>query len=190
MGLIYVNPEGPNGKPDPAASARDVRETFARMAMNDEETVALLAGGHTFGKCHGAGDPQHVGAEPEGAALEAQGFGWANSMGSGKAGDAITSGLEGAWTATPVTWDHSYLETLFAHEWELTKSPAGAHQWTPKGGVKNVPDAHDSSKSSICGCILPRLVQADASGYGASFPLPRTLGSERGIDLAGSGSQS
>ncbi len=147
MGLIYVNPEGPNGKPDPAASARDVRETFARMAMNDEETVALLAGGHTFGKCHGAGDPQHVGAEPEGAALEAQGFGWANSMGSGKAGDAITSGLEGAWTATPVTWDHSYLETLFAHEWELTKSPAGAHQWTPKGGVKNVPDAHDSSKS-------------------------------------------
>ncbi len=149
MGLIYVNPQGPNGNPDPIASARDIRETFARMAMNDEETVALIAGGHTFGKTHGAADPgQYVGAEPEGAGIEEQGFGWKNSFGGGKGVHTITSGLEGAWTATPTTWDNSYFDTLFGHEWELTKSPAGAHQWTPKngGGAGTVPDAHDPSK--------------------------------------------
>ena len=149
MGLIYVNPQGPNGNPDPIASARDIRETFARMAMNDEETVALIAGGHTFGKTHGAADPgQYVGAEPEGADIEEQGFGWKNSFGGGKGVHTITSGLEGAWTATPTTWDNSYFDTLFGHEWELTKSPAGAHQWTPKngGGAGTVPDAHDPSK--------------------------------------------
>ncbi len=149
MGLIYVNPEGPNGNPDPVASARDIRETFARMAMNDEETVALVAGGHTFGKCHGAADPSiHVGPEPEGAPIEEQGLGWKNTFGSGKGVHAITSGLEGAWTPTPTNWDNSYFETLFGYEWELTKSPAGAHQWTPKGGAGagSVPDAHDASK--------------------------------------------
>ena len=148
MGLIYVNPEGPNGEPDPLGSARDIRETFARMAMDDEETVALVAGGHTFGKTHGAGDTAHVGPEPEAANIEEQGLGWINSFGSGKAGDTITSGLEGAWTATPITWDNSYFDTLFGNEWELTKSPAGAQQWTPKGdAAKNtVPDAHDPSK--------------------------------------------
>ena len=148
MGLIYVNPEGPNGNPDPIGSGRDIRETFARMAMNDEETVALTAGGHTFGKAHGAGDPVHVGPEPESAPIEQQGLGWKNSLGSGKGGDAITSGLEGAWTATPVTWDHSYFDTLFGYEWVLTKSPAGAHQWVPKDGAGSdtVPDAHDPSK--------------------------------------------
>jgi catalase-peroxidase len=148
MGLIYVNPEGPNGNPDPVASARDIRETFNRMAMNDEETVALVAGGHTFGKCHGAGDPSHVGPEPEGAALEEQGFGWKNAFGTGKAQHTITSGLEGAWTPTPIQWDMSYFETLFGYEWELSKSPAGAHQWKPKGnaGHGTVPDAHDPSK--------------------------------------------
>ena len=148
MGLIYVNPEGPNGTPDPVASGRDIRETFGRMAMNDEETVALVAGGHTFGKAHGAGDPVHVGPEPEGAAIEEQGLGWKSSFGTGKGGDAITSGIEGAWTATPVTWDHSYFDTLFGYEWEVTKSPAGAWQWVPKDGVgaDTVPDAHDPSK--------------------------------------------
>ncbi len=148
MGLIYVNPEGPNGNPDPKASARDIRETFARMAMNDEETVALVAGGHTFGKTHGAGDPSHVGPEPEGASMENQGFGWINSFGSGKGADTITSGLEGAWTATPIEWDNSYFDTLFGFEWELTKSPAGAHQWIPKNGAgaNTVPDAHDPYK--------------------------------------------
>jgi len=148
MGLIYVNPEGPNGTPDPAASGRDIRETFARMAMNDEETVALVAGGHTFGKAHGAGDPAKVGAEPEGAGLDEQGLGWKNSFGSGKAAHAITSGLEGAWTPTPIQWDNSYFETLFGHEWELTRSPAGAQQWKPKGdaGAGTVPDAHDPGK--------------------------------------------
>ena len=148
MGLIYVNPEGPNGQPDPLASARDIRETFARMAMDDEETVALIAGGHTFGKCHGAGDAKQVGAEPEGATIEEQGLGWKNSFGSGRGAHAITSGLEGAWTGTPTTWDNSYFETLFGHEWELTKSPAGAHQWTPEDGASanSVPDAHDPGK--------------------------------------------
>jgi catalase-peroxidase len=148
MGLIYVNPEGPNGKPDPVAAARDVRETFARMAMNDEETVALIAGGHTFGKTHGAGDPKHVGPEPEGADLEDQGLGWKNTFGSGRGGDAITSGLEGAWTPTPTRWGSGYFDTLFRYEWELTKSPAGAYQWKPKdgAGAGTVPDAHDPSK--------------------------------------------
>jgi catalase-peroxidase len=148
MGLIYVNPEGPNAVPDPLASARDIRETFRRMAMNDEETVALIAGGHTFGKTHGAADPDiYVGPEPEGAPLEEQGFGWKNSFGSGKGGDAITSGLEGIWTTTPVTWDNSFFEILFGYEWELFKSPAGASQWRPKDGAAagNVPDPHDAS---------------------------------------------
>ena len=149
MGLIYVNPEGPNGKPDPLASARDIRETFARMAMNDEETVALIAGGHTFGKAHGAGDPAHVGAEPEGASIEEMGFGWKNSYKSGKGVDTITSGLEGAWTHTPIKWDNSYFDTLFGYEWELVKSPAGAQQWAPKNGeaADTVPDAHDPNMS-------------------------------------------
>ncbi|MEL6297501.1 MAG: catalase/peroxidase HPI [Pseudomonadota bacterium] len=149
MGLIYVNPEGPNGNPDPVASARDIRETFARMAMNDAETVALVAGGHTFGKTHGAGDPgAYVGREPEGAGIEEMGFGWRNTMGSGVGGDTITSGLEGAWTPTPTQWDMSYFDMLFGYDWELTKSPAGAHQWTPKDPAAKdlVPDAHDQSK--------------------------------------------
>ena len=149
MGLIYVNPEGPNGKPDPIAAARDIRETFARMAMNDEETVALIAGGHTFGKAHGAGEPtKHVGREPEGAPIEEQGFGWKNSLGNGNGAHTITSGLEGSWTSNPTKWDNGFFENLFGHEWELTKSPAGAHQWTPKGGAAagTVPDAHDPAK--------------------------------------------
>ena len=148
MGLIYVNPEGPNGNPDPVASGRDIRETFARMAMNDEETVALIAGGHTFGKCHGAGDAALVGPEPEGASIVEQGLGWKNSFGTGKGTDTITSGIEGAWTADPVKWDNGYFDTLFGYEWELVQSPAGAHQWAPKdgAGADTVPDAHDPSK--------------------------------------------
>ena len=148
MGLIYVNPEGPNANPDPIGSARDIRETFARMAMNDEETVALIAGGHAFGKTHGAADPsKYVGAEPEGAPIEEQGFGWKNSFGSGKGADAITSGLEVVWTTNPTKWDVEYLENLFKYEWVLTKSPAGAHQWTPKEGSALVPDAHIAGKT-------------------------------------------
>ena len=149
MGLIYVNPEGPNGNPDPLASARDIRETFGRMAMNDEETVALIAGGHSFGKTHGAADPgKYVGKVPAEAGIEEQGLGWKNTFGSGNAGDTITSGLEGAWTTTPTKWSNNYFENLFGYEWELTKSPAGAHQWKPKGeaGASLVPDAHDPSK--------------------------------------------
>jgi catalase-peroxidase len=148
MGLIYVNPEGPNGKPDPIAAARDIRETFARMAMNDEETVALIAGGHSFGKTHGAGDAKLVGPEPEAAGIEEQGLGWKSKFGTGKAGDAIGSGLEVIWTTTPTKWSNNFFTNLFSYEWELTKSPAGAHQWTPKNGAGNgtVPDAHDPSK--------------------------------------------
>jgi catalase-peroxidase len=149
MGLIYVNPEGPNGNPDPLAAARDIRETFRRMAMNDEETVALIAGGHTFGKTHGAGPAENVGPDPEAAPLEQQGLGWKSTYGTGKGGDTITSGLEVTWTPTPVTWDNSFLETLYGFEWKLTKSPAGAYQWQPKdgAGAGTVPDAHDPSKS-------------------------------------------
>src|SRR5271169_2176648 len=149
MGLIYVNPEGPNGKPDPLAAARDIRETFARMAMNDEETVALIAGGHTFGKTHGAADPsKYVGPEPEGASIEEQGLGWKNSFGTGKGDDAITSGPEVIWSATPTKWSNNFFSNLFSYEWELTKSPAGAYQWKPKGdaGAGTVPDPHDPSK--------------------------------------------
>ena len=160
MGLIYVNPEGPNGNPDPIAAARDIRETFARMAMNDEETVALIAGGHTFGKAHGAGPASHVGPEPEAAPIEAQGFGWKSSYGTGKGGDAITSGLEVTWTTTPTKWSNNFFENLFGYEWELTKSPAGAHQWKPKGdaGKGTVPHAHDSSKK-----VAPSMLTTDLS---------------------------
>jgi catalase-peroxidase len=148
MGLIYVNPEGPNSNPDPLAAARDIRETFARMAMNDEETVALIAGGHTFGKTHGAGDASLVGPEPEAAPIEAQGLGWISKHGTGKGGDTITSGLEVTWTSTPTRWSSNFFWNLFGYEWELTKSPAGAHQWVPKYGMgaNSVPDAHDSTK--------------------------------------------
>ncbi len=148
MGLIYVNPEGPNGNPDPIAAAKDIRETFARMAMNDEETVALIAGGHTFGKTHGAGPASHVGPEPEAAGIEEQGLGWKSSFGTGKGGDTISSGLEVTWTNTPTKWSNNFFRILFGFEWELTKSPAGAHQWQPKGGAGagTVPDAHDPSK--------------------------------------------
>ncbi|MDO8970239.1 MAG: catalase/peroxidase HPI, partial [Saprospiraceae bacterium] len=149
MGLIYVNPEGPNGNPDPLAAARDIRETFARMAMNDEETVALIAGGHSFGKTHGAADPgPYIGKEPAGASIEEQSQGWKNTFGTGNAGDTITSGLEGAWTTTPTKWSNNFFDNLFGFEWELTKSPAGAHQWKPKGGAGagTVPDAHDPAK--------------------------------------------
>jgi catalase-peroxidase len=158
MGLIYVNPEGPNGKPDPVAAARDIRETFSRMAMNDEETVALIAGGHTFGKTHGAGDAAHVGAHPEAADLEAQGLGWSSKYGSGFAGDAITSGLEVTWTTTPTKWSNDFFKHLFAYEWELCKSPAGAHQWRPKNGAGagTVPDAHNAAKR-----IAPNMLTTD-----------------------------
>ena len=160
MGLIYVNPEGPNGKPDPVGSGRDVRETFARMAMNDEETVALVAGGHTFGKAHGAGDPALVGREPEGAPIEEQGLGWNNKFGSGKGVHTTSSGIEGAWKPNPTKWDNGYFQTLFGYEWELTKSPAGAHQWTPKNVKPEdlIPDAHDPSKKHP-----PMMTTADLS---------------------------
>jgi len=151
MGLIYVNPEGPNGNPDPVAAAKDIRDTFARMAMNDEETVALIAGGHTFGKCHGAGDAALVGPEPEAASIEQQGLGWKSSYGSGKGGDTISSGLEVTWTTTPTKWSNNFFWNLFGYDWELTKSPAGAHQWIPKGGAgaDSVPDAHDPAKRTV-----------------------------------------
>jgi catalase-peroxidase len=160
MGLIYVNPEGPNGKPDPLAAAKDIRETFARMAMNDEETVALIAGGHTFGKTHGAGDAALVGPEPEAAPIEEQGLGWSSKFGTGKGADAITSGLEVTWTTTPTQWSNNFFWNLFGYEWELTKSPAGAHQWTPKGGAGagSVPHAHDKSKR-----IAPSMLTTDLS---------------------------
>jgi len=160
MGLIYVNPQGPNGNPDPIAAAKDIRETFARMAMNDEETVALIAGGHTFGKTHGAAPETHVGPEPEAAGIEEQGFGWKSSFGSGKGGDTITSGLEVTWTSTPTKWSNNFFWNLFGYEWELTKSPAGAHQWRPKNGAgaNSVPDAHDKSKRQE-----PRMLTTDLS---------------------------
>ena len=160
MGLIYVNPEGPNGNPDPKASARDVRETFARMAMNDEETVALIAGGHTFGKAHGAGDPSLVGAEPEGAAIEQQGLGWKNALGTGKGAHTTTSGIEGAWKPNPTQWDSGYFDMLFGYEWELTRSPAGAQQWTPRDCKPEhlIPDAHDAGKKHP-----PMMTTADLS---------------------------
>ena len=160
MGLIYVNPEGPNGKPDPLAAARDIRETFKRMAMNDEETVALIAGGHTFGKTHGAGDAAHVRNHPEAADLEAQGLGWSSKHGSGIAGDAITSGLEVTWTTMPTQWNNDFFKHLFGYEWELTKSPAGAHQWRPKNGAGagTVPAAHDAAKR-----IAPNVLTTDLS---------------------------
>ena len=160
MGLIYVNPEGPNGNPDPVAAARDIRETFARMAMNDEETVALIAGGHSFGKTHGAGPASHVGPEPEAAGIEEQGLGWKSSFGTGKGGDAITSGLEVTWTTTPTKWSNNFFRILFSNEWELTKSPAGAHQWKPKGdaGAGTVPHAHDPSRR-----IAPGMLTTDLS---------------------------
>jgi catalase-peroxidase len=160
MGLIYVNPEGPNGKPDPLAAAKDIRETFARMAMNDEETVALIAGGHTFGKTHGAADAgKYVGPEPEGAPIEEQGFGWKNSYGTGAGADAITSGIEVIWTTTPVKWSNNFFENLFSHEWELVKSPAGAHQWAPKNGngTGTVPDPHDPQKRRSPGMLTTDL---------------------------------
>jgi catalase-peroxidase len=158
MGLIYVNPEGPNGNPDPIAAARDIRDTFARMAMDDEETVALIAGGHTFGKTHGAGDAALVGKEPEGGGIEDQGFGWISTHGSGFGGDAITSGLEVTWTTTPTQWSNNFFENLFGFEWELTKSPAGAHQWTAKGAEATIPDAHDPSKKRV-----PTMLTTDLS---------------------------
>lgn len=158
MGLIYVNPEGPGGNPDPLAAATDIRNTFARMGMNDEETVALIAGGHTFGKAHGAGDAAHLGAEPEAAAIEAQGLGWNNSFGSGKAGDTITSGIEVTWTQTPAKWSYYFFENLFKYEWELTKSPAGAYQWVAKNADKVIPDAHDKAKKH-----LPTMLTTDLS---------------------------
>src|ERR1700691_3349369 len=160
MGLIYVNPEGPNGNPDPLAAARDIRETFRRMAMNDEETVALIAGGHTFGKTHGAADPKLVGPEPEACSIEEQGLGWKSKFGTGIGSDAITSGLEVTWTPTPIAWDNTFFEVLFGYEWELTSSPAGAHQWQPKdgAGAGTVPDPFDSSKRRV-----PTMLTTDLS---------------------------
>ncbi len=215
MGLIYVNPEGPNGEPDPVAAARDIRETFRRMAMNDEETVALIAGGHSFGKTHGAGDADLVGPEPEGCPLEAQGLGWHSSHGSGKGADAITSGLEVTWTATPTRWGNGFFENLFGHEWELTKSPAGAHQWVAKDAEATIPDAHGGPEpaaddvdhrpvaavgpgvredlASVPGeprRVPPRvrqgLVQAAAPRHGPGLALPRPLG-RRASAVAGPG---
>ena len=183
MGLIYVNPEGPNGNPDPLAAARDIRETFGRMAMNDEETVALIAGGHTFGKAHGAADPdKYVGPEPEAASLEEQGLGWKNSFGSGNAGDTISSGLEGAWTTEPAKWDNNYFDNLFGYEWEQTKSPAGATQWIPTdaSAAGTVPDAHDPSKKHAPIMFTTDLVTENGPDLRADFEtLPREPGRVR-----------
>src|SRR5205085_1484956 len=158
MGLIYVNPEGPNGNPDPVAAARDIRETFFRMAMNDEETVALIAGGHTFGKTHGAGDPSQLGPEPEGALIEAQGLGWKNAHGSGLGADAITGGPEVVWSQTPTQWSNHFFENLFKYEWELTKSPAGKWQWQAKGADPTIPNPFDKSKTRV-----PTMLTTDLS---------------------------
>src|SRR5881409_3766631 len=166
MGLIYVNPEGPNGNPDPIASARDIRETFRGMAMNDEETAALIVGGHSFGKTHGAGDADLVGPEPEGAPIEQQGLGWKSAYGSGKAGDAITSGLEVVWTATPTQWSNGFLEILYGNEWELTESPAGAKQWVAKGGDESIPDPFDSSKKRRPTMLTTDLALREDPTYG------------------------
>ena len=176
MGLIYVNPEGPNGNPDPLAAARDIRETFRRMAMNDEETVALIVGGHTFGKCHGAVGAEYVGPEPEGCPVEEQGLGWRNTFGSGKGADTLTSGLEGAWTNEPTKWDNGYLDNLFNYDYELTTSPAGAKQWTPKDpeAQGTVPDAHDPSKRHAPMMLTTDLVAEDGSDLRADREaLPR-----------------
>ncbi len=219
MGLIYVNPEGPNGHPDPVAAAKDIRETFARMAMDDEETVALIAGGHTFGKTHGAGAATHVGVEPEAAGLEQQGLGWSSSFGSGKGADAITSGLEVTWTTTPTKWSTNFFWNLFGYEWELSKSPAGAHQWVAKGAGATIPHAFDRQQEAgaddahhrpvaalrpglredlaplhgepgaVCRRLCPRLVQADASRHGPAHALPRSGGAGRSADLAGPGAR-
>ena len=189
MGLIYVNPEGPNGNPDPVASGRDVRTTFARMAMNDEETVALVAGGHTFGKCHGAGDAKHVGPEPEGAGIEEMGLGWISSFRSGKGGDTISSGLEGAWKPNPTQWDMGYLKVLFKYEWELVKSPAGANQWLAKDVAEEdmVVDAHDPSKKHrpmmTTADLAMRMDPITSRSRGATWQTPKnspTLSPERG----------
>jgi catalase-peroxidase len=211
MGLIYVNPQGPNGNPDPLAAARDIRETFRRMAMNDEETVALIAGGHTFGKTHGAGPADNVGPDPEAAPIEQQGLGWKSTYGTGKGGDAITSGLEVTWTDTPTTWDNSFFRILFGYEWELTQSPAGAHQWQPKdgAGAGTVPDAHDPSKRRVPTMLttdlslrfdpvyepISRRFMADQDAFANAFAgpprhgpgraLPRPGGPVRDADLAG-----
>ena len=180
MGLIYVNPEGPNGNPDPLAAAHDIRETFGRMAMNDEETVALIAGGHTFGKTHGAADPdEHVGPEPEGASIEEQGLGWKNSYGTGKGADTITSGLEVTWTATPTQWGNGFFENLFGYEWELTKSPAGAHQWQPKDGAARArsPARPPDSPSRVADDAHDRPLAALRPGVREDLaPLPREPG--------------
>ena len=215
MGLIYVNPEGPNGNPDPVAAAKDIRETFFRMAMNDEETVALIAGGHTFGKTHGAGDPSLIGPEPEGGAIEDQGLGWKSKHGTGYGADAITGGPEVTWTQTPTKWSNSFFDNLFGFEWELTKSPAGAKQWKAKGAAATIPDAYDPSKKhvptmlttdlslrfdpayekisrrfhaasgSVRGRLRPRLVQAHPPRHGSDRALPRPAGAEGNADLAG-----
>lgn len=182
MGLIYVNPEGPNGKPDPLAAARDIRETFRRMGMTDEETVALIAGGHTFGKTHGAGPAEHVGPEPEAAPIEQQGLGWKSSYGTGKGGDTITSGLEVTWTTTPTKWTSNYLWNLFGYDWELTKSPAGAWQWKPKNnaGQGTVPDAHDPSKRHAPGMLTTDIaLKVDPSSSRSRGASTRTPTSSR-----------
>jgi catalase-peroxidase len=172
-----VNPEGPNGNPDPLAAARDIRETFARMAMNDEETVALIIGGHTTGKCHGAAAAEYVGPEPEGASLEEQGLGWRNTFGTGKGADAITSGLEGAWTNEPTKWDNGYLDNLYRYDWELTTSPAGAHQWTPNDASAQgtVPDAHDSSKRHAPMMLTTDLALRMDPIYSGRTPCPTSI---------------